>query len=59
LRRSVPERESANEIDLPVTFKPIRPGLPNCRRENELIPKVQKHVNVYVEADVLFGAFSK
>jgi hypothetical protein len=42
-----------------VTFKPICPGLPNRRRENELIPKVQKHVNIDEVADVLFGAFSK
>jgi hypothetical protein len=42
-----------------VTFKPIRPGPPNRRRENNVIPEIEKSVDVDKAVDVLFGAFSK
>jgi hypothetical protein len=42
-----------------VTFKPICPGPPNRRRQNKVIPEVEKSINVDKAADVLFGAFSK
>jgi hypothetical protein len=42
-----------------VTLEPSCPSLPNCRGENDAIPKVEEHVNVYEVTDVLLSAFSQ
>ncbi len=39
-------------------FEPSSPGLTNCRGEDEVVPKVEEHVNVYEVTDVLRSAFS-
>jgi hypothetical protein len=49
---------SALEVDLSVALEPSCPSLPNCRGEDEVIPKVEEHVNVYKVTDVLLSALS-
>jgi hypothetical protein len=42
-----------------VTFEPICPGPPNRRGQNEVIPQIEKYVNVHEVSDILIGALSK
>jgi hypothetical protein len=51
--------ESALEVHLPVTLEPSCPGLPNCRREDEVIPEVEEYIYVDEVTDVLRSAFSQ
>ena len=42
-----------------MTLEPSCPGLPNCRREDEVIPEVEEHVYLDEVSDVLRSAFSQ
>src|SRR5579871_2867307 len=52
------EAESARKLNAPLTREPIRPSTTNVGRQDQIVPKFQKLIDVDVETNVLRRPFS-